>query len=75
MARGHGKVKVIKQNVDQQGLSDMFNQLLGDEESLDIHIIKDKYLRLKTNIERIYKLLESFHNTIYNKVLKDQLNI
>jgi len=75
MARGRGKVKMIKQNVDQQGLSDIFNQLLGDENSLDIQIIKDKYLRLKTDINRIYKLLESFHNTIYNKVLKDQLNV
>jgi hypothetical protein len=75
MARGRGRVKMVKQNVDQQGLSDMFNQLLGDEESLDVEIIKDKYLRLKTNIERIYKLLESFHNTIYNKILKDQSNI
>jgi hypothetical protein len=76
MARGQGsKVKVIKQNIDQQGLSEMFNQLLGDEKSLDINIIKDKYTRLKTDIERIYKLLESFKNTIYNKVLNDQHNI
>ena len=37
-------------------------------------IIKDKYLRLKTNIERIYKLLESFHNTIYNKPLTGDYN-
>jgi hypothetical protein len=74
MARGGGKVRMIKQSVDQQGLSDMFNQLLGDEKSLDINIIKDKYLRLKTDIERIYKLLESFKNTIYNKVLKDHPN-
>ena len=76
MARGQGsKVKVIKQNVDQQGLSEMFNQLLGDEKSLDINIIKDKYNRLKSDVERVYKLLESFRNTVYNKVLKDQNNI
>lgn len=76
MGRGNGgKVKMIKQNIDQQGMSEMFNQLLGDEKSLDITIIKDKYLRLKTNIERIYKLLESFHNTIYNKILKDHSDI
>lgn len=72
MARGSGsKVKMIKQNIDQQGMSEMFNQLLGDEKSLDINIIKDKYLKLKTNIERIYKLLESFHNTIYIKVINN----
>lgn len=76
MGRGNGsKVKMIKQNIDHQGMSEMFNQLLGDEKSLDINIIKDKYLRLKTNIERISKLLESFHNTIYNKILKDQNDV
>lgn len=76
MGRGNGgKVKMIKQNIDHQGMSEMFNQLLGDEKSLDINIIKDKYLRLKSNIERISKLLESFHNTIYNKILKDQSDI
>lgn len=75
MARGNGsKMKVIKQNIDQQGMTDMFNQLLGDEKSLDINIIRDKYLKLKTNMERIYKLLESFHNTIYIKVINDKFN-
>ena len=71
MGRGNKHVKVIKQNIDQQGISDLFNQLLGDEKSLDINIIRDKYMKLKTNIERIYKLLESFHNTIYVKVISN----
>lgn len=70
MGRGQ-KVKMIKQNIDQEGMAEMFNQLLGDEKSLDINIIKDKYFKLKTNIERIYKLLDSFHNTIYVKVIND----
>ena len=75
MARGsNSKMKVIKQNIDQQGMADMFNQLLGDEKSLDINIIRDKYLKLKTNMERIYKLLESFHNTIYIKVINEIFN-
>jgi len=69
MGRGNNRVKMIKQNIDQQGMADMFNQLLGDEKSLDINIIKDKYMKLKTNVERIYKLLDSFHNTIYVKVI------
>ncbi len=69
MGRGNNKIKMVKQNIDQQGMSEMFNQLLGDEKSLDINIIRDKYLKLKTNIERIYKLLDSFHNTIYIKVI------
>ncbi len=74
MGRGNNKVKMIKQNIDQDGMSDMFNQLLGDEKSLDINIIKDKYMKLKTNLERVYKLLESFHNTIYAKVINDKFN-
>ena len=73
MGRGNNKVKMIKQNIDQQGMAEMFNQLLGDEQSLDINIIKDKYMKLKTNVERIYKLLESFNNTIYNKVINNKL--
>ena len=51
MGRGNNRIKVVKQNIDQQGMSDMFNQLLGDEKSLDINIIRDKYMKLKTNIE------------------------
>lgn len=73
MGRGH-KVKMIKQNIDQEGMAEMFNQLLGDEKSLDINIVKDKYLKLKTNLERIYKLLDSFHNTIYVKVINNTFN-
>lgn len=71
MGRGNNKIKIVKQNIDQQGMADMFNQLLGDEKSLDINIIKDKYTKLKTNVERIYKLLDSFHNTIYVKVINN----
>ena len=76
MGRGNSfKTKVIKQNIEQDGMADMFNQLLGDEKSLDINIIRDKYLKLKTNIERVYKLLESFKKTIYIKVLTNLPNI
>lgn len=76
MGRGGAfRTKVVKQNIDQDGMSEMFNQLLGDERSLDINIIKDKYMKLKTNIERLYKLLESFKKTIYMKVLVNIPNI
>jgi len=76
MGRGGAfRTKVVKQNIDQDGMSEMFNQLLGDERSLDINIIKDKYMKLKTNIERLYKLLESFKKTIYMKVLANIPNI
>lgn len=69
------KTKVIKQNIEQDGMAEMFNQLLGDEKSLDINIIKDKYMKLKTNVERVYRLLESFKKTIYIKVLANMSNI
>ena len=76
MGRGSScRTKVIKQNIDQDGMSDMFSQLLGDERTLDINIIKDKYMKLKTNVERMYKLLESFKKTIYIKVLSNMPNI
>lgn len=76
MGRGGSfRTKVVKQNIDQDGMGDMFNQLLGDERSLDLNIIKDKYMKLKTNVERMYKLLESFKKTIYIKVLNNIPNI
>lgn len=75
MARGHSKAKVIKQAVNQEGLNDIFGQLLGDEKSLDINIVKDKYNKLKTNVERVSKFFESFKNTIYGKILHDDPNI
>lgn len=71
MARGQGRTKVIQKQVDQDGMGDMFNQLLGDEKSLDIEIVRDKYNKLKTELEKIYKLLLSFKNSIYLKALKD----
>lgn len=69
------RTKVVKQNLDQDGMSEMFSQLLGDEKSLDINIIKDKYTKLNTNINRLYKLCDSFCNTIYNKVLINFPNV
>lgn len=76
MGRGGSfRTKVVKQSIDQDGMGDMFNQLLGDERSLDLDIIKDKYMKLKTNVERMYKLLESFKKTIYIKVLSGIPNI
>ena len=75
MARGHSKTKIIKQAVNQEGLNDIFGQLLGDEKSLDINIVKDKYNKLKTNLERVFKLFESFKNTIYGKILVDDPNV
>ncbi len=72
MGRGQGRTKVISKSIgDNEGVGDMFNQLLGDEKSLDLDIVKDKYNKLKNEIEKVCKLLESFKKTIYLKVLKD----
>jgi len=77
MGRGHARTKVITKSIsnDKHEVNDMFNQLLGNEDSLDIEIVKDKYNKLKNEIEKVYKLLESFKKTIYLKVLKDLDNI
>lgn len=70
------KQKVIKQNIggDEEAIGDLFNQLLGNENSLDINIVKDKYNRLYANINRIKKLCESFVKTIYIKALSGSDN-
>jgi hypothetical protein len=76
MGRGQGRSKVISKSIgEQDGINDMFNQLLGDEKSLDIEIVEDKYNKLKNEIEKVYKLFESFKKTIYSKVLKDLTGI
>ena len=74
MARGKSsKQKVIKQTLgdDQAAIGDIFNQLLGNESSLDFNIVKDKYTKLLTNVSRLQKLCESFYKTIYLKALAD----
>ena len=75
MARGRGRTKVITKTQDQDDIGEMFNQLLGDEKSLDIEIIKDKYLKLKYNVEKVYKLLLSFKKSMLLKSLKNSHNV
>lgn len=67
MGRGKGQTKTIKKNIagaSSEELGSLFNQLLGDEKSLDPVVIMEKYNKLRSNIETIKKLLEKFINTI-----------
>lgn len=76
MGRGKGQVKVIKKSAgNQNDVGNMFNQLLGDEKSLELDIIKDKYNKLESDIRSVYKLLSSFRESIYKKVLHSIPNI
>lgn len=72
MARGKGNgIKIIKKTMgdDNGDISQLFQQLIGDENSLDPHIIMDKYNRLKNNIQRCNKLLSKFKDTILERLL------
>jgi predicted translin family RNA/ssDNA-binding protein len=73
MGRGNGRVKTIKTKTglggDAKDLSAVFGQIFGESGSMDFDIALDKLNKLKSNISRVKKLLESFSKTIYNKVL------
>jgi hypothetical protein len=67
MARGKGQVRSIKKNaggVSMTDLGSIFNQLLGDEKSLDPDVVMEKYNKLKSNIETIKKILQKFSDVI-----------
>lgn len=64
---GKGQVRTIKKNVggtSTNELSLIFNQLLGDEQSLDPIVIMEKHNKLVSNIRTIKKILEKFISTI-----------
>ena len=73
MGRGNGRVKTIKTKNGLDGnnkdLSAVFGQIFGESGSMDFDIALDKLNKLKSNISRVKKLLESFSKTIYSKVL------
>lgn len=61
--------KILKKNISNIGeVSDMFQQLTGSEEHLDINIIEKKYTKLKTNILACNKLLLNFKKNILDVV-------
>lgn len=70
MGRGKKGVKVVKQSlgIDEEELSNLFAQLAGDPTKLDPEIVKDKYIRLKNDIERCGKILKKFKEVILDRL-------
>lgn len=66
-----GKVKMIKSTVDTKDLNDAFGQLFGQGDNMDFEIAMDKLNKLRSNISRVTKFLESFHKSILCKVLSE----
>lgn len=67
MARGKGQVRMVKKNiggVSSDELGVVFNQLLGDEKSLDPLVVMEKYNKLVSNIDTIKKLIQKLMDTI-----------
>ena len=70
MGRGKKTIKIVKQStgIDEDEISDLFAQLAGDPTKLDPEIVKDKYTRLKNNIERCGKILTKFKEVILDRI-------
>lgn len=70
MAKGRKQYKVVSGggDIDQTQLLEMFQQLTGDPSKLDPEIIRDKYTRLKNDIERCGKLLMKFKEVILDSL-------
>lgn len=70
MAKGRKQYKVVSPGVDidQTELLGMFQQLTGDPSKLDPDIVKDKYERLKNDIERCNKLVLKFKEAILDRL-------
>lgn len=64
------KVKVIKSSVDVKDLNEVFGQMFGQGQNMDFEIAMDKLNKLRSNMSRVSKLLESFDKTILSKVLE-----
>lgn len=79
---GKGQVRMIKKQMgssDTNELGLLFNQLLGDEKSLDPLVVMEKHNKLVSNINIIKKILEKFIDTIlipkfqHNKKISDSV--
>ena len=70
MGRGKKQFRVISNtgDIDQTELMNMFQQLTGDPTKLDPVIVKDKYERLKNDIERCNKLVLKFKEAILDRL-------
>lgn len=70
MAKGKKQYRTISTggDIDQSQLIDMFQQLTGDPSKLDPEIVKDKYERLKNDIQRCNKLILKFKEAILDRL-------
>ncbi len=66
-----GKVKVVKSTVDTKDLGEVFGQLFGQGQNMDFEIAMDKLNKLRSNVSRVMKFMESFDKAIYCKVLPE----
>ena len=72
MAKGRKQFKVVQQlpdGLDQAGIMDMFQQLMGDPSKLDKEIVNTKYKRLRDSIECCNKII-----LLFKKAILDQLD-
>ena len=70
MAKGKKQYRTVSgaNDIDQAELLDMFQQLTGDPSKLDPEIVKDKYERLKNDIQRCNKLVLKFKEAILDRL-------
>ncbi len=65
-----GRVKVVKSNVDTKGLNEVFGQMFGNGDNMDFEIALSKMHKLRSNVSRVMKFMESFDKSILSKVLE-----
>ncbi len=73
MGRGGAKVKVVQKSmgVDKQAMSNIMGAFMGNPESIDKQLAKDKFKSLIMAVKRINKLMVSFDKSILNKAIVD----
>jgi hypothetical protein len=73
MGKGGARIKTIKsKNLlgdEEKDLSSIFGQLFGEANNMDFEVAMDKLSKLRSNVSRVSKFLESFSKTIYGKIL------
>ncbi len=73
MAKGAGRVKTIKpkgaSGDDLKELGKVFGDMFSGGSNMDFEIALDKLKKLKANVSRVQKFMESFDKNIYSKVL------
>jgi len=78
MGRGKGQIKMVKKSIGGSNateLSTVFNQLLGDEKSLDPVVIMEKYIKLISNIKTIKSILNKFVENILVPKFSNNRNV